>query len=33
ALLYARTFLDKGCSLHDFHKLVHCAGCKWGPSS
>jgi len=30
ALLYARTFLDKGCSLHDFHKLVHCAGCKWG---
>jgi len=30
ALLYARSFQRKGCSLSLFHKLIACGGCRWG---
>lgn len=33
ALLYARNFHDKDCSVSLFHRLLSCGGCRWGKVS
>ncbi|CAE7438264.1 unnamed protein product [Symbiodinium natans] len=33
ALLYARSFHDKDCSVSTFHRLLACGGCRWGEAS